>query len=135
MAPAAVGRLWLPTNPPSVRPTGAPDLFDHSPARNVGQPGISLSTEEWDNRFISTAIELGCPPLLAEQCRYHPPARFALAAVWCMVQDAAEGDPHARQAVERIRQGFQGAADVGEALSAAEQPADPNELQKLMGLD
>jgi hypothetical protein len=131
----AVGKLWLPTHPASVRPTGAPDLFDHRPERNLGQPGIRLSTEEWDNRFIATAIELGCPPVMAEQCRYHPPARFQLAVVWCMVQDAAEGDPAALAAVERIRQGFRGSGHVGEILSALEQPANPAELQHEMGLD
>jgi hypothetical protein len=130
----AVG-LWLPGDPPSVRPTGAPDLFDHTPARNVGQPGISRSTPEWDNRFIATAVALGCPALYAEQCRYHPPARLALAMVWCLVQDASQGDRKARAALDRIRTAFRNAGSVGEMLAAAEQPADTAQLQQQMGLD
>lgn len=132
---AAVAGLWLPVDPPSVRPTGAPDLFDHAPHRNLGQPGIRRSTREWDNRFIACAVALGCPPLLAEQCRYHPPARFALALVWCVVQDAAAGDPRAAAALDRIRTAFHNSGSIGEMLAATEQPANPVEMQSEMGLD
>jgi hypothetical protein len=134
MAPALT-KLWLPTDPPSVRPTGAPAIFDSRPERNLGQPGIALSTVEWDNRLISTAIELGCDPLIAEQARYHPPARLALAMVWCVVQDAAEGDVAALAAVDRYREAFRNAGNVGEMLAAQEQPANPAELQHQMALD
>lgn len=133
--------LWLPraVDPPSLRPAPrAPDMFDHRPHRNVGMPGIAnqCSSREWDNRLIATAVELGCPRSIAEQARTHPPARWALLLVWCDVQDAAEGDSAARERVDRYRTAFANASSntFGEMLEAQEQPADPAELQKLMGL-
>jgi hypothetical protein len=112
-------------------------MFDPSPHRNRGQPGIRLSTREWDNRLIATAVALGCPREDAEQARNYPPARLALLQLWCRVQDAAEGDPEALEAVERCKVAFANrqAGKVGEALDAHEQPANPAELQALMGLD
>ena len=131
-------RLWLPTDPaglppaPPVRP-----MFDSAPHRNRDQPGIAQSSREWDNRLIATALELGCPREDAEQARVHPPARLALLQLWCRVQDAAEGDPAAREAVDRCRVAFANRREqkIGEALAAVEQPADPAELRALMGLD
>jgi hypothetical protein len=112
-------------------------MFDSQLHRNRAQPGVSLSTREWDDRLIATAIALGCPREDAEQARTHPPARFALLQLWCRVQDAAEGDRAAVEAVDRCRVAFTNRQDqkVGEALSAVEQPANPTELQTLMGLD
>jgi hypothetical protein len=112
-------------------------MFDSRPHRNRGQPGVSLSTREWDNRLIATAVALGCPREDAEQARTHPPARLALLQLWCRVQDAAEGDQTAREAIDRCRVAFANRRDqrVGEALSALEQPAQPAELRALMGLD
>jgi hypothetical protein len=112
-------------------------MFDPAPHRNRGTPGIELSTREWDNRLIATAVALGCPREHAEQARTYPPARLALLQLWCRVQEAAEGDPAAREAVDRCRVAFQSAAagTVGEALSAFEQPAQPSELRSLMGMD
>jgi hypothetical protein len=112
-------------------------MFDSEPHRNRAQPGVSLSTRAWDDRLIATAVALGCPREDAEQARTHPPARFALLQLWCRVQDAAEGDHAAREAVDRCRVAFanrQG-QKVGETLSALEQPANPAELQSLMALD
>jgi len=81
--------------------------------------------------------ERGCPRDIAEQARVYPPARYALLQLWCRVQDAAEGDRSAREAVDRCRIAFRSAAlnRPGEALSALEQPARAGELQSLMGLD
>jgi hypothetical protein len=68
-------------------------------------PGIAnaCSTAEWDNRLIATAVELGCPRVMAEQARAHPPARFALFKVWCDVQLAAQGDGDARERCDYYR--------------------------------
>jgi hypothetical protein len=71
----------------------------------------------------------------AEQARYHPPARFQLLALWCLVQDAAEGKPGARQALDQIRDAYARHGAVGEALDAMEQPAHASELQALLGID
>jgi hypothetical protein len=134
---ASVG-LWLPTDPAGLEPAPpAQVMFDPSPHRNRGQQGVALSTREWDNRLIATAVALGCPREDAEQARYHPPARFALLSLWCRVQDAAEGDRAAREAIDRVRVAFANrqVGKVGEALAALEQPAQPAELQSLMGLD
>jgi hypothetical protein len=129
--------------PPGVDPPGLeraptpPRMFDPAPHRNRGTPGVALSTREWDNRLIATAVALGCPRDIAEQARTYPPARLALLQLWCRVQDAAEGDRSAREAIDRCRVAFRSSAAgvVGEALSALEQPAQPGELQSLMGLD
>lgn len=138
MAGVVTPGLWLPTDPPGLPPApAAPRMFDSRPHRNRGQAGISQSTGEWDNRLIATAIALGCPRQDAEQARYHPPARLALLQLWCRVQDAAEGDRDAVEALDRVRVAFASrqAQHVGEALTATEQPANPAELQTLMGLD
>jgi hypothetical protein len=132
--------LYLPAgvDPPGLRPAPpAPRMFDPRPHRNVGTVGVRSSTREWDNRLIATAVELGCPRDIAEQARVYPPARYALLQLWCRVQDAAEGDRSAREAVDRCRVAFRSAAlnRPGEALSALEQPAHARELQSLMGLD
>jgi hypothetical protein len=132
-------RLWLPpTDPPGLEPAPrARRMFDPAPHRNRGTPGIALSTPEWDNRLIATAVALGCPREHAEQARIYPPARLALLQLWCRVQEAAEGDPAAREAIDRCRVAFaaSSAGVVGEALSAYEQPAQPGELRSLMGMD
>jgi hypothetical protein len=129
--------------PPGVDPPGldrapaARPMFDARPHRNRGSLGVRHSTREWDNRLIATAVALGCPRDIAEQARVYPPARLALLQLWCRVQDAAEGLPGAREAVDRCRVAFASAArgEPGEALSAREQPAHAGELQSLMGLD
>jgi hypothetical protein len=137
-----MGRLaiYLPpgVDPPGLPPAPrAPTMFDPRPHRNLGTPGIASSTPEWDNRLIATAVALGCPRDIAEQARTYPPARLALLQLWCRVQDAAEGAPGARDAVDRCRTAFRSSAagSVGEALSAFEQPAQPGELRSLMGMD
>jgi hypothetical protein len=132
-------RLILPTDPPGLPPAPpAPVIFDARPHRNRGIPGIAAELEHPnDNLLIATAVQLGCPRILAEQVRVYPPARYRFLQVWIAVQDAAAGDPEAREAIDRCRIGFQSAAAnrVGEILAAYEQPADPAELQTLMGLD
>ena len=130
--------LSVGVDPPGLRPAPpAPRMFDSRPHRNREQPGIALSSREWDNRLIATAVALGCPREDAEQARIHPPARLALLQLWCRVQDAAEGDRAAREAVDRCRVAFASrrANRVGESLAAVEQPANPAELRSLMGLD
>lgn len=135
---ALAAGLWLPTDPPGLPPAPAPPrIYDSRPHRNRGMPAVTRSTRAWDNRLIATAVALGCPREDAEQARVHPPARAALLSLWCAVQDAADGDPAARQAVDRCRVAFENRQKerVAEALSAYEQPANPAELQSLMGLD
>jgi hypothetical protein len=112
-------------------------MFDSRPHRNRGQGGVALSTRAWDDRLIATAVGLGCPREDAEQARTHPPARLALLQLWCRVQDAAEGDSGALQALDRVRVAFANRRRqaVAEALSAREQPARGDELRSLMGLD
>jgi hypothetical protein len=131
-------KLWLPTDPPTLaRAPAARRMFDSRPHRNRGQAGVRLSTRAWDDRLIATAVALGCPRDDAEQARTHPPARLALLQLWCRVQDAAEGDAGALEAVDRCRVAFANRRRqaVAEALDALEQPADPAELRALMGLD
>lgn len=100
-------RLWTPpTSPPTLRRAPlAPDIFDHAPHRNRGMAGIAneCSTKEWDDRLISTAVELGMPRVMAEQARWHPPARHHLFTVWCAVQLAAEGDKDAKEFLDMQR--------------------------------
>lgn len=133
-------KLYLPPSvrqdPPSLpRAPRAPDVFDHSPHRNRGQQGIALSNREWDNRIIANAVSLGMPRVMAEQARVHPPARFNLVLLWTIVQDANEGDPKAKNALDRIRHAFDHAAEVSESLGATEQENDPRELQSMLGAD
>lgn len=133
-----MSKLWLPTDPAGLPPAPrAPAIFDSRRHRNVGQPGVELSTDAWDNRLIATAVELGMPRGLAEQARTHPPARFHLLTLWCLVQDAAEGDAAALEALdrERVKLANVQAGRPGEIWAAYEQPADPAELQRLAGLD
>jgi hypothetical protein len=131
--------LWLPTDPPGLPPAPpAPRLFDARPHRNRGVPSIPHELEHPnDNLLIATAVALGCPRIYAEQVRYYGPARLGMFQLWCCVKDAATGDAEARAVVDRCRVAFESAAAnrVGEALEAREQPADPAELQSLMGLD
>jgi hypothetical protein len=120
-------KLWLPpTDPPGLRRAPrAPDVFDHAPRRNRGMDGISSSSEEWDNRLIATAVELGCPRWAAEQARTHPPARHALLIVWCDVQDAAEGDGAAKERLDYYRWCFQEARSTGQIADTPEAPGNP----------
>lgn len=98
--------------PPSVKSLTpaprAPDIFDHSPHRNVGQPTIAQEMPHTpDSVLIATAVAYGCPRWVAEQCRYHGPARFQLALFWSFVQDANEGDGGARERVDYCRHMWQ----------------------------
>ena len=137
MAPV---KLWLPpTDPPGLdRIARRRGVFDPAPHRNRGQRGIAnhCSTREWDNRIIATMVALGCPRETAEEVRTHPPARYAGLTIWCMVQDAAEGDPTAKQIVDRYRDIFQRAPrnHVGEMHAAVEQPAHSSELSAELGM-
>lgn len=141
-------KLWTPhsalreaADPPGLdRAPAAKPMFDAAKHRNVGSgPGISNdhSTVEWDNRLIACAVALGCPREHAEQARVYPQARFALACVWAMVQEANAGDEWAKGCVDRYRHAFRTAAvgSVGEAFSALEQELNPTEMQELMALD
>lgn len=113
-APAII--LPAGVDPPGLRRAPqAPDIFAHEPHRNRGMAGIAndCSTLEWDNRIIATAVSLGCPRWKAEQARTHPPARFALLKVWCWVQDAAEGDPTAKECLNIVREAFDKEARLG----------------------
>lgn len=132
--------LILPrsVDPASLRPIPRHrPMFDPSPARNRGMPGIAnhCSNREWDNKLIATAVELGCPRQIAEECRTSPPARWALLTLWCAVQDAAGGDAAAKRVVDRCRHAFEHQASVSEILSAREQPANSAEIQGLLGLN
>lgn len=76
-------------------------IFDSSPHRNVGQPGIAHELK-WpnDRLLIATLVAHGQPQWSAEQIRFHPPARFAAVKFWLDVQDAAEGDKEAQERVD-----------------------------------
>lgn len=131
---ARLGNLWLPTDPASVHPTGARDIFDHSPERNRGQPTLNLSPEML-NRVIATAIGLGMPAEIAEQARYSLERAADLAVLWYCVDEASKGNAAAARALDRVRTGFANAPHIAEALDAREQPADARELQQELGLD
>jgi hypothetical protein len=109
-------------------------VFDPAPHRNVGQPFIRLSPE-LTNQVIAAAVELGVPRALAEEARHNGYRLHDLALLWYVVDQAAKGNPGAAAARDRIRVSLANAANIGEALAALEQPADPGELQSLMGLD
>jgi len=106
------------TDPGSLAPAPeAPHLLDPAPHRNVGQPTISRELEALpDARLIATLVALGAPRWYAEQLRTQPSLRFNAVAVWCLVQDAAEGRvvvhangerTTARELVDGIRQQYQ----------------------------
>lgn len=110
-----------------ARAPRAPDMFDHSPARNRGMQGIDndCSTEEWDNRLIATAEALGCPRVIAEQARTHPPARHSLLTVYCCVQLAAQGDGDAKEKVDYFRWCFEEARRQESIADTLDAPGNP----------
>lgn len=83
------------TDPPGlVKQNGRPigQIFNTAPDRNIGQPGITRELPQLpDDRLIATLVSLGMPRFAADEVRTHPTARFQAVAVWCLVQDAAEG--------------------------------------------
>lgn len=109
------------------RAAAAPDMFDHRPHRNRGMDGIrnENSTPEWDNRLIATAVELGCPRVIAEQARTHPPARYLMFRVYCMVQLAAQGDKTAKEQVDYLRWAWQEARRQEWIADTAAAPGNP----------
>lgn len=96
------------SEPPGLtRAPVAPRIFSTEPHRNLGQPGISRElTAVPDDLLIATALQLGMPRWSAEQCRYHPFARFNLLRTYMDVLDAREGDGQAKERIDYIRHCF-----------------------------
>lgn len=94
-------------NPPRAKQIKVRPIFDSSPHRNRGMPGIAHELD-WpnDNLLVSTLVALGQPQWSAEQIRHHPPARYAAVCTWLTVQEAAEGDRLAKEKLDYIRWSF-----------------------------
>lgn len=107
--PVTSSGLILPkgysTDVPGLDPTPKlPSIFDTSPHRNLGQPGITREIPQCpDDRLIATLVEYGQPRWAAEEVRNHPLCRFNAFRFWCDVQDAAEGDKEAKERVDYCR--------------------------------
>lgn len=102
----------------------------------AGIPWISAdrSTPEWDDRLIATAGDLGFSRNEAEKVRHHPPARGAMLWLWFVAQEAADGDPAAREAVDRCRAALatRQKETVGELPVPCEYPADPERAKRMV---
>jgi hypothetical protein len=95
-------------DPPGVKLLGAPPIFDSRPHRNRGMPGIAHELPHPNDRLlIATLVAHGQPQWSAEQVRHHPPARYNAAMFWLAVQDAAAGDPAAKEKVDYCRWAWQ----------------------------
>ncbi len=116
------------------RPAGRP-LLDPSPHRNRGMTPAPEVAPQLLNRIIATCVTFGMPPAEANEARTNPYVRTHVILLACMIWDASEGDVRAKAALDRIRHAFNHRTDVAEVLSAFEQPADPKELQSLLGSD
>lgn len=132
----ATRRLILPTDPPSLpaQKYGL-TIFDDRPHRNRGMPAAPEFHPHLLNRVIATAVEFGMPRREAEEARTNAYVRWHVAQLACMVWDAAEGNPQAQAALDRIRFAFEHRGAVAEMIDAKEQPADSGELTKLLGAD
>lgn len=94
-------------DPASVPQIKVRPIFDSAPHRNRGMPGIARELPYPNDRLlVATLVALGQPQWSAEQIRYHPPARYNAVCAWMLVQDAAEGDPEAKEKVDYIRWSF-----------------------------
>lgn len=83
-------------------------IFATDPQRNLGAHIIEHElTHLPDERIIATAVELGMPRWAAEQARTHGGCRYNLVKMWCIAQDAAEGDPTAKEQIDYFRHSFQ----------------------------
>lgn len=87
------------------------------------------------NQIIAMAVHFGMPRPEAEEARTNPYVRAHVAMLACLIWDAAGGDKPARAALERIAVAFTNRAKVSEIIAAYEQPAQPTELEALLGLD
>lgn len=96
-------------NPPGLPRAPKPrSIFATAAHRNKGAHWIDAEIPALpDDRIIATAVELGMPRWAAEQCRTHGGCRFNLVRLWCTAQDAAEGDPQAKEQIDYIRWSFQ----------------------------
>jgi hypothetical protein len=132
--PAA--RTLAAANPPGLshaRPGGP--IFDAAPHRNRGMIPAPEVAAPLLNRMIATCVAFGMPPAEAAEARRNPYVRAHLIMLTCMIWDANEGNVRAKAALDRISHAFNHRLDVAEVLSAFEQPANPAELQSLLGAD
>lgn len=134
-------RRGLPGNPGIITkdPPSAPKgivlprtIFNQDPERNRGVPALwrtedpgvcRMFTPEGgmelvkdvptDDLIIATVVQYGCPRWFAEEVRRHPAVRFALAKAWATVQEAAEGDPEAKERLDYYRWAWAEARQVG----------------------
>lgn len=115
------GIILAPKDPAGLRRAPkAPAIFDPRRERNVGVPwqGVELKDVP-DDLLIATQVAMGMPRQAAEQVRVHGGARFLALRLWCDVQDAAEGDPAAKERLDYHRQVF---SDLRRAEVIAEDP-------------
>ena len=113
MAPFVIVRRY-DTDPasaprgPAVRP-----IFDPARHRNMDMPqplwDIFSSELEHpnDELLVATLVAHGHPREDAEQLRFHPKARMGAYRFWINVQDAAKGDPDAKEWVDRAREAWE----------------------------
>jgi len=86
----------------------APRIFNDDPERNLGAHLLPDELEALpDDKIIATAVALGMPRFAAEQARTHPGCRWNLVKIWCIAQDAAEGDGTAKEQIDYLRHSFQ----------------------------
>lgn len=97
------------TDPPraSRGPVLPRPLFSLDPVRNRGIPGVGPLKHVSDDLLIATLVAHGQPRWAAEEVRRYPPVRLAALRFWVDVHDAAKGDPHARERVDRCRELWQ----------------------------
>jgi len=105
---ARIAALPQLKDPPSVQQVKVRPIFDSSPHRNRGMPGIARELPYPSDRLlVATLVALGQPQWSAEQLRHHPPARYTAVCAWLLVQDAAEGDKLAKEKLDYIRWSYE----------------------------
>lgn len=110
-----------PTNPPSASSTRQPvirqSVFDQDRLMRALKAGliegIGPMDHPSDELLIATVVALGCPRWSADQMRHNPALRLAFYGMWVMVQEAAKGDPTARETVEIARQTWAESRAIG----------------------
>lgn len=132
--------LWLPpsADPPSLpaTPRRAP-IFDAADHRNRGKPSLDPASlpPGWLNRMIAMTVRFGMPRRIAEEARTNPYVCHDVALLASLISETAAGNRKAKAVLDRLRTSFGNQDAISEILEAQEQPADPAELQQLMGLD
>ena len=60
-----------------------------------------------DELLVATLVAHGHPREHADQLRWHPKARMGAYRFWLNVQEAAKGDPDAKDWVDRAREAWE----------------------------